>query len=39
MTVRGPEHGGLKAFVGTEALTLSEMGAAVGFPGRRPQDI
>ena len=31
--------GGLKAFVGTEALTWSEMGAAMGFPGHRPQDV
>lgn len=31
--------GGLKASAGTEALTLSEMGAAMGFPGHRPQDV
>lgn len=31
--------GGLKAFVGTEALTLSEIGAAMGFPGHRPQGV
>ena len=35
----GSEHGGLQAFVGSEAFILSEIGASVDFPVDKLQGV